>query len=188
MIGDKSALPTVDYQHFTQSGIVHIIAVSGGNLVMIVIFLNAILFFVPFYPRNALIIVGVVLFALLCGGDSSVVRALIMCLLSLLALFRGREIQIRRLLKYAFILMLIYNPFFFVYDLGFLLSFGAIIGIVIFSQGRESLMIKHKQRNIQKKKIRLLFNFIKNYLIPTLGATVGTLPILLFFIGESNLS
>lgn len=123
LIGDKSQLETEAYQNFVTSGIVHIIAVSGGNLVMIVVFLSAILFWIPFYIRNGLIILGVIAFALLCGGDSSVIRALIMAVLSLFALFRGREIQIRRLLKYAFVLMLCYNPFFLTYDLGFLLSF-----------------------------------------------------------------
>lgn len=134
LIGDKSQLSKTDYQNFIESGIVHIIAVSGGNLVMIVVFLSAVLFWVPFYIRNGLIILGVIAFALLCGGDSSVIRALIMAVLSLFALFRGREIQIWRLLKYAFVLMLCYNPFFLSYDLGFLLSFGAVIGIVIVSE------------------------------------------------------
>ncbi len=31
-------------------------------------------------------------------------------------------------------------------------------------------------------------SFLKNYGLPTLGATLGTLPVLLFFIGETNLS
>ncbi len=134
LIGDKSQLDNKAYQKFVSSGIVHIIAVSGGNLVMIVIFLGAVLFWIPFYARNGLIILGVIAFALLCGGDSSVVRALIMAVLSLFALFRGREIQIWRLLKYAFVAMLCYNPFFLSYDLGFLLSFGAVIGIVLISE------------------------------------------------------
>ena len=81
LIGDKSQLSNSQYQQFVDSGIVHIIAVSGGNLVMIVVFLSAVLFFLPFYLRNAVIICGVVAFALIAGGDSSVVRALIMSVL-----------------------------------------------------------------------------------------------------------
>lgn len=134
MLGDKSVLSESDYKDFVQSGMVHIIAVSGGNLVMIVVFLGAVLFFLPFYVRNAVIIAGVVAFAMLVGDDSSVVRALIMCVLSLLALFRGREVAIWRLMQYAFVLMLCYNPYFLAYDLGFLLSFGALGGIVLLSQ------------------------------------------------------
>lgn len=90
---------------------------------MIIVFLSAVLFFLPFYLRNAVIICGVIAFALIAGGDSSVVRALIMSVLSLLALFRGREVKIWRLMRYAFVLMLCYNPYLLAYDLGFLLSF-----------------------------------------------------------------
>ena len=191
LIGDKSQLSKTDYQNFIESGIVHIIAVSGGNLVMIVVFLSAVLFWFPFYIRNGLIILGVIAFALLCGGDSSVIRALIMAVLSLFALFRGREIQIWRLLKYAFAVMLCYNPFFLTYDLGFLLSFGAVIGIVIVSEWWTKLQEEKDWKNKSKeKKIRLPFlaKFLKNYGLPTLGATLGTLPILLFFIGQTNLT
>lgn len=191
LIGDKSQLETEAYQNFVTSGIVHIIAVSGGNLVMIVVFLSAILFWIPFYIRNGLIILGVIAFTLLCGGDSSVIRALIMAVLSLFALFRGREIQIRRLLKYAFVLMLCYNPFFLTYDLGFLLSFWAIIGIILVSEWWTKLQEEKAWKEKQKEKkisIPFLVKFLKNYGLPTLWATLGTLPILLFFIGETNLT
>ena len=154
LIGDKSQLETGAYQNFVNSGIVHIIAVSGGNLVMIVVFLSAVLFWVPFYIRNGLIILGVIAFALLCGGDSSVIRALIMAVLSLFALFRGREIKIWRLLKYAFVLMLCYNPFFLIYDLGFLLSFGAVIGIVLINEWRTKFQkFSPSKPKVKEKKI-----------------------------------
>ena len=154
LIGDKSQLETEAYQNFVNSGIVHIIAVSGGNLVMIVVFLSAVLFWVPFYIRNGLIILGVIAFALLCGGDSSVLRALIMAVLSLLAVFRGREIKIWRLLKYAFVLMLCYNPFFLIYDLGFLLSFGAVIGIVLTNEWRTKFQkFPPSKPKVKEKKI-----------------------------------
>ena len=154
LIGDKSQLETGAYQNFVNSGIVHIIAVSGGNLVMIVVFLSAVLFWIPFYIRNGLIILGVIAFALLCGGDSSVLRALIMAVLSLLAVFRGREIKIWRLLKYAFVLMLCYNPFFLIYDLGFLLSFGAVIGIVLINEWRTKFQkIPPSKPKVKEKKI-----------------------------------
>lgn len=56
MIGDRSGLEDQEYQDFITGGMVHIIAVSGGNLVMIIIFLGGVLFWLPFYLRNVLII------------------------------------------------------------------------------------------------------------------------------------
>lgn len=151
LIGERSALANQDYQNFITSGIVHIIAVSGGNLVMIMVFLGGVLFFLPFYLRNAVILLGVIAFAMIAGGDSSIVRALVMAVLSLLALFRGREVEIRRLMRYAFVLMLFWNPYFLAYDLGFLLSFGALIGIVLLSKLLENPLDQQVQKN---KKIR----------------------------------
>jgi len=50
----------------------------------------------------------------------------------MIALFRGRQIDIRRSLSLAFIGMLLYNPYYLVYDVGFLFSFSAIIGLIYF--------------------------------------------------------
>ena len=194
LIGDKSQLNNSQYQQFVDSGIVHIIAVSWGNLVMIIVFLSAVLFFLPFYLRNAVIICGVIAFALIAGGDSSVVRALIMSLLSLLALFRGREVKIWRLMRYAFVLMLCYNPYFLAYDLGFLLSFWALIGIIGVSERytlREQSttpLSRNKWKTDKKVWFQFLEKILKEYGLPTFWASLGTLPILLFFIGNTNLT
>lgn len=66
LIGDRSMMTEDDYKLFIDSGIVHIIAVSGGNIVMLVLFLQLILFWVPFYARIVIILPCVILYALLC--------------------------------------------------------------------------------------------------------------------------
>ena len=197
LVWDRSQIPSDDYQTFIDSWLVHIIAVSGWNIVMIVVFLSAILFFIPFYPRNAIILITVILYSLVCWLDSSVFRAAIMWWLSLLALFRWREIDIRRAMWTAFVIMLIVNPYFLTYDVWFLLSFSAIIWIVYFSAFIDKLNKKRaeNQPKLTKKekqtfKVKLK-NFIKNcakdYIVPTLWATLWVLPIMLFFMWWTNL-
>jgi competence protein ComEC len=132
LIGDKSQIPESDYQSFINSGLVHLVAVSGGNILMIVVFLQCILLFIPFYPRIGLILLTIIGYSLMCGLDSSVFRAMLMGGLSMLALFWGREINIWRLLSISVFIMLIINPYFLAYDTGFLLSYSALIGIVYF--------------------------------------------------------
>jgi predicted membrane metal-binding protein len=68
--------------------------------------------------------------------------------LSMVALFRGREINIRRLMSISVILMLIINPYFLVYDTGFLLSYSALIGIVYFDT-----LKKEKNENVDPGQI-----------------------------------
>jgi predicted membrane metal-binding protein len=94
---------------------------------MVIIFLHAILFFLPFYFRLGCVFVGVILYAMLCGADSSVVRATLMALLTMTALMFGRSLDIMRLLAYTFVVMIIINPYYLIADVGFLLSFGAVI-------------------------------------------------------------
>ena len=198
LVWDRSQIPSEDYDTFVDSWLVHIIAVSGWNIVMIVVFLSAILFFIPFYPRNAIVLVTVILYSLICGLDSSVFRAAIMWWLSLLALFWWREIDIRRAMWTAFIVMVLVNPYFLTYDVWFLLSFSAIIWIVYFSAfvDKWNKKFAEKRLEIKDKKQKLTFKekfqkFIrgcmKNYVEPTLWATIWVLPIMLFFMWWTNL-
>lgn len=117
-----------------------------------------------------------------------------MSVLSLLALFRGREVKIWRLMRYAFVLMLCYNPYFLAYDLGFLLSFWALIGIIgvseryTLSEQSTTPLSKGKWKTDKKVWFQFLEKILKEYGLPTFWASLGTLPILLFFIGSTNLT
>ena len=213
LVWDKSQIPPDQYQWFIDSWLVHIIAVSGGNIIMIVVFLWAILFFVPFYARSALILLTIILYAMICGMDSSVFRATIMWWLWMLALFRWREINIRRAMSIAFISMLTINPYFLSYDVWFLLSFSAIIGIIYFGKftshdlstphlsspsrrGKESInapLLWGEGFGWGAKKVhgvvsKIFQKIAKEYITPTIWATLWVLPIMLFFMWKTNLT
>ena len=104
---------------------------------MIVVFLHFILFFLPYYVRLGVVILTIIGYGFVCGMDSSVFRAVLMGGMSMIALFWGREIPIRRVLSLSCIIMLVINPYFLAYDSGFLLSYSALIGIVYFDKHRE---------------------------------------------------
>ena len=189
-IGDKSMIPSDNYNTFVDSWLVHIIAVSGGNIAMVLILLSFLLSFLPFYVRNGFLIVWIIFYAMICGSDASVFRAAVMWSLTLIALFRGREISIRRSMIYAFMTILIFNPFSLWYDIGFILSFGAIVWIVLFQKFSQNLVEKRKEKKKWKKKEKSDFfdcKFWKEYLVPTIWASLWTAPILIFFMNWVNL-
>lgn len=196
LIGDRSQIPKDDYQWFISSWLVHIIAVSGGNIVMIVVFLWAALFFLPFYIRSGVILLTIVFYWLLCGMDSSVLRAVITWWLSLLALFRGKEVHIWRLLAIAFVGMLLINPYYLVYDVWFIMSLCAIIWIIYIGKIWQRSE-KHKEKDCAvilkstSKYVLLSTKYWlyvrKNYLQPSIGATLWIFPIIIFFMGKLNL-
>jgi len=84
-------------------------------------------------------------------------------------------------LKYACIFILLISPFSLLYDVGFLLSFSAIIGIVLFQKliqifqekyasQKENLQEKKKKnlKKTRKQKIKQGFlNFLNEYGVPT---------------------
>ncbi len=194
LIWDKSKFTKAEEQLFIDSGLVHLVAVSGGNIVMLVTFLTAILFFIPFYARITLILLAVLSYGIICGMDSSVLRAVLMGSLSLLALLLGRGTSLRRLLGLVYIGMLMYNPYFLVYDVGFILSFSAVLWIVFIDVFKrdpswaESIVVSHCERKRGNPKLlKIFFRIRSNYLKPSLWATLGIFPVIIFFMGQINI-
>lgn len=177
LVWDKSYLSDKLYHQFIYSWIVHIIVVSWWNIMFLIIFLSFFLFFLPFYVRLVIIWILVFMYSMVAGFDSSVIRATIMWILSLIALFFGRLSDTKRLLAFAFLVMLVINPYFLLYDLGFILSFSAILWILFF----DSFKITWKSY------IKWLSYFYNNYILPTLWATLFTAPAILLFIDKLNI-
>ena len=177
LIWDKSYLSDELYKNFIHSGLVHIIVVSWWNIMFLIIFLSVILFFIPFYLRLFIIWFFVVIYSMVAGFDSSVIRATIMWLLSLIALFFWRLTDTKRLLWIAFMIMVLINPYFLLYDLGFILSFLAILWILAFNYFKIAW-------NWLLKYVSYFYN---NYVLPTLWASLFTAPAILFFTKKLNL-
>ncbi len=202
LIGDRSRLTRDEYQMFIDSWLVHLIAVSGGNIVMLVTFLMLVLFRLPFYVRVMTILLAVIGYSLICGLDSSVLRATIMGWLSLFALMVGRQIDIWRVIQIARIVMLLLNPYLLVYDVGFLLSFSAVIGLVLLTP-RMTISSDHAIKiSLKKHKIwsssfvtgvwrtmrQGLITIRNRYLVPSIAATIGVFPVLMLFMGSMNIA
>jgi len=176
LIWDKSYLSDKIYHEFIYSWLVHIIVVSWWNIMLLIIFLSFFLFFLPFYVRIIVIWIFVIIYSMVVGFDSSVIRATIMWILSLIALFFGRLADTKRFLGIAFIFMLIINPYFLIYDLGFVLSFLAILWILAFNSFKITW----------KGYIKWLSYSYNNYVLPTLWASLFTAPAILLFTNKVN--
>lgn len=190
-IGDKSVFSPKDYQTLIDSGLVHLVAVSGGNVVMLVTFLTAILFRIPFYPRLLVLFAAIIGYGLVCGMDSSVFRAVIMGVLSIFALLVGRQNVIRRALWLTYIVMLLYNPYFLIYDVWFLLSFWAVWWLILIDENlraKKTSEDDHKPKLSKSPVYKICIYPRKNYIKPSVWATIGVFPILLFFMDKINLA
>lgn len=133
MFGDASYLSDFTDESFKISGVSHIVAVSGMNVVIIVSVLLFMFRFIKCKKFIKFLIITLVLigYCYLCDYTPSVVRATIMALVVLSASFLGRQNDILSSLGLSAMLISIIWPL-SIYDVGFLLSFASVVGIVLF--------------------------------------------------------
>ncbi len=177
LLGVKQALGTDIETAFRRSGIIHIVVLSGYNIMIIVNFVMLLLTFaLPLRARIVVGIISIILFALLVGTGASVVRASIMATLGLLALGLGRQYAVMRALFVAGTLMLVVNPLLLVHDVGFQLSFMATLGLIVVAPQLEGFRLG-----------TLRYFGVKEFLIATLATQIAVLPLLLYQIGQFSL-
>jgi competence protein ComEC len=76
---------------------------------------------------------GILLFVVMAGGQSTAVRAGTMAVLALVARATGRTYDVARGLILVGVVMIIFNPFVLVHDVSFQLSFIATVAVIFYS-------------------------------------------------------
>jgi competence protein ComEC len=131
LLGERSTLPREIDESFRRAGVYHILAVSGFNVALLAgaVFGGLAMLGVPRRGAAGMAAVGLVGFALVVGGQPSVLRATVMGLLLLAALLLDRESQLPNALALAVLALLLWRPG-DLWEPGFQLSFAATAGIV----------------------------------------------------------
>lgn len=176
LIGSKQGFSQEIINDFSKVGITHIIALSGYNVTIIIIFLTDIL--LGYLRRRQIFIISVVLillFVAMTGAASSVIRAAIITLLIAYGKTIGRRADMTNLILLSAAVMVAINPFVLKFDAGFQLSFLAFAGLVYFSPILEKLF--------KKRFFRHLPGFIKSVTSETLSAQAFVLPLILSLFG-----
>ena len=142
LIGYKDDLDKTLVQSYSNTGVVHVIAISGLHLGLIYWLL--ILLFKPLQKRKInsiaigwlrpiFILTGLWLFSLLAGAQPSVLRSAVMFTCIVLGDSFARRSSIYNTLALSALLLLCTNPY-WLWDVGFQLSYAAVLSIVIFMQ------------------------------------------------------
>lgn len=133
LLGVKRALGDDLEDAFRKTGIIHIVVLSGYNVLIVVESLMIMLAYVCGLRARMIIgLASIALFGLLVGPSATVVRACIMASLLVVARGMGRTYTILRALMLACVIMLMVHPLILIYDVGFQLSFLATLGLVLF--------------------------------------------------------
>lgn len=146
MFGDKTGMTKDQYNMYKLSGVAHILAVSGLHITIVAGVLNLILrkMKVKKWHRFAMISVVLFFYAYICTFSYSILRA---CIMSIV-LIASNNMPSRRYdtfsaLGLAGIIIFFLNPF-CVFDVGFLLSFSSVAGIVILYSPIKNMFDKMK--------------------------------------------
>lgn len=174
LLGVKQGLGKALEADFRTTGIIHIVVLSGYNIMLIVTFVLFILG--SFLSKRWQLVVGILAiagFALMVGLSATVVRACLMASLLLLAEATGRRYLALRALFLAGALMLLVNPYLLIYDIGFQLSFLATFGLIMLSP------------LIDKYLINIPNPFgIRQFILATLSTQIMVTPLLLYYMGQ----
>ena len=174
LLGVKRALGEDLENTFRRTGIIHIVVLSGYNVMIVVTFILYVLGRLFGRRLSAVFgILGIVLFAIMVGLGATVVRASIMATLLLLMGLTGRVYLVLRGLALAGVLMLLWNPYSLAFDVGFQLSFLATLGLI--------LVAPHLLERLQMVPESI---GIREFLVATLATQLFVLPLLLYQIGE----
>jgi competence protein ComEC len=177
LLGVKRGLGEEYETAFRQTGIMHIVVLSGYNIMLVVTFFMYILAYVlPYRVRLIVGMAGITCFALLVGLSATVVRASIMASLLLLIRFGGMTHNILRALFLAGVIMLCINPFLLLYDVGFQLSFIATLALIIFAPYLENWF-----------QWVPTFIGMREFLVATITTQLLVTPLILFHVGEVSL-
>lgn len=174
LIGYKQDLDTSLQERYANTGVSHIIAISGMHLGLIFYLLELLIRNISGkqttkYLSFVLVLPLLWLFSLLTGSSASVLRSVVVFTFLLAGnLLNKRRNSINSLLASGFVLLLI-NPN-MVYDIGFQLSYAAVLSILIY----EPLFSKWI---FTKNK---LLHYLWSMVAITLAAQVLTIPFVLF--------
>lgn len=174
LLGSRRGIPPAVMEEFNATGLTHIIAISGYNITLIILFISSLF---QFLSKRAQIIIAsctIIVFVGFVGATAAVARASIMGLLGLWAIWFGRISEVTRLLAFTAGGMCAWNPFILVDDVGFHLSFAATCGLVYTTSWVESVLKAVRLYD----KIPSLFS-IREALVTTLAAQTFATPVLI---------
>lgn len=132
VFGYRGELSAEVKHSFMETGTIHILAVSGSNVAVVTLVFFSIVGFlrIPHRYVTALTLLGLIWYMVITGLSPSVTRATIMASVILLASVLGRKGDIYNSLAVAALIMLLWDPL-TLYDVGFQLSFAAVLSIVV---------------------------------------------------------
>nr|WP_314900987.1 DNA internalization-related competence protein ComEC/Rec2 [uncultured Deefgea sp.] len=177
-IGDQGGIPKPQWQRFAQTGITHLISISGLHITLLAAFSASVVLFVwrripqlaqRFAAQRAALIAGVLtalIYSLLAGMAVPTQRTVLMLLVAALCLWRAKPMAKSAIWAAALMAVVVFDPF-AVLSVGFWLSF-MVVGYLIWAGSNRIGDLKQWQLWVGTQW----------------AATIASMPILLMVFGQ----
>jgi len=175
LLGEKRGIPESTKETFVKAGVMHILAVSGlhiGIIVGILILLFNVLRIKPYFSLPILIMV-IFLYSGITGFRPPVVRAGLMALFASLGFYLERKVIPLNSIFVAGIIILLFSPMALL-EPSFQLSFSAVISILLLSEKIYNLFQPLNLPVLVKRYLILPFSV-------SIAAQIGVMPFLLYY-------
>lgn len=177
-LGEKSQLDASLKETYSQVGASHVLALSGLHLMIIYTVISLFVGWRRFRTASqVLTVLSIWAFAFLVGLSPSVVRAAFMISIYALLSLGHRERMSVNTLMFTAIVMLLVNPL-SLYDMGFQLSFMAVLAILLFCPMLERLIPLPIQ--MEHRWLKSLWGLAS----VSLAAQIGTAPLIAYYFGR----
>ncbi len=176
LVGQRNTLPPAVSQQLQMVGLTHIIAVSGYNLTIIVHAAKRLLGKRSKYQYVATSVALVLCFLAIAGLSPSMVRAAVVCGLSLATWSYGRELKPSALLALSAVITIAINPQYAWNNVSWTLSFLAFFGVLIISPIATKRLFGGREPPM-----------VPAIVIESLSAELMTTPYILLIFGQASL-
>lgn len=179
--------------HFSRSGAMHVLAVSGMHVGVLYQFLLGLLtlggLYKPLYEQrvwqcvvsmSVILLLGI--YAWVTGLAASVVRSVLMCMLVEVARMTHRNPISTNTLMAAAFLILCFRPD-DLFAVGFQLSFAAVAAILLIVPPVKKLIPIYR---IRWKWLRRPCSYLWDLVVVSLAGQIGTLPLTMYYFGQMS--
>lgn len=175
VLGNDDAIDMEVRDLYSSTGATHILSVSGLHIGLFVVLLN---FFLSLFGKSRFaklfrfIFIACVLsfYAIITGGSPCVLRAVLMALLIIVGRLYFNHVFMLNIIFSSALFLLIFQPG-ALYDVGFQLSYAAVLGLLFFQPFFQKLVY------IPHRFFRLLYETFS----VSLSAMLATLPIIIYY-------
>lgn len=192
ILGYKQDLDEETQENFRNASMSHILAVSGMHVAYVILGINLIFKnLIGKKNSNILNILILIFYMFIANFLPSITRAGIMGMMMIFSKLICRKNDIYISISISLLIILIYNPF-LIQNLGLQLSYGGVMGIILFNKNilkfLDNIKVKNKiYRYKIKPKIQKYLDKIKDIISVSISVQIFILPIILYNLNTFNL-